>query len=352
MSGRVLVIGLGDLGRRFALALSGHDAVRDLVLGGRRRRAGRSLAALAAACGTARVRYESVDAARAEGVAGVISRVEPDLVLQCASLSSPWALHGRDDAAAQHLRRAGFAAQLPAQLPLLASVMRGVREAGWEGPVVNASYPEVTHAVCAAHDLAPTVGIGNVSMIAARVKALLRERTPNAGQIRVLGHHAHVTPVVTSTPPADAPAPCVYVGDPPTRRDALAFAGAPIQSDRHLNALTVATALPVVAALLPGGTAYRGSVPAPHGLPGGYPVVIEERAIRLDLPAGLSRDEATAFHRECARRDGVAEIEADGTIHFTEACRRHLYAVDPKLAEPLTLADARARFRRLRACLS
>lgn len=348
---RILIIGLGDVGRRFALALSGHEVVHELVLAGRNSQDGLSLAALAAACGTSHVRYESVDAARADRVAKVISRVEPDLVLQCASLLSPWALQGRRDAAARHLRNAGFAAQLPAQLPLLASVMRGVRTAGWDGPVVNASYPDVTHTVCAAHDLAPTVGVGNVSMIAARVESLLRERG-QVGPVRVLGHHAHVTPVVTSTPADDVPAPCVYVGDPPTRRDALAFAGPPIQSNQHLNALTVATALPVIAALLPGGSSYRGSVPAPHGLPGGYPVVIEEGAVRLDLPAGLSRDEAVTFHGECARRDGVAEIEADGTIHFTEACRRHLHAVDPELAEPLTLAGARARFQQLQECLS
>jgi hypothetical protein len=111
--------------------------------------------------------------------------------------------------------------------------------------------------------------------------------------------------------------------------------------------VTAASSLPVLEALLPGAAPLRWSTPAPHGLPGGYPVVVSREAVELDLPPGLDREGAVRFNEQTARGDGVDRIDADGTVHFTEACREAVAAVAPDLAEPLQIAALEERAARL-----
>ena len=49
--------------------------------------------------------------------------------------------------------------------------------------------------------------------------------------------------------------------------------------------------------------------------------------------------------------DGVERIDDDGTVHFTEAVRAAVAAVDPGLAEPLEIGDLEARADRLDTAL-
>src|ERR1044071_416094 len=116
MSARVLIAGLGDLGERLAFGLANLQEVGELVLAGRAREEGPPFAALLATCGTARVRFVPLDAADQPAVERLLRQERPDLVVQCASLFSPWLIPGRSDPAAAALQRAGFALQLPAQL--------------------------------------------------------------------------------------------------------------------------------------------------------------------------------------------------------------------------------------------
>jgi hypothetical protein len=201
--------------------------------------------------------------------------------------------------------------------------------------------------------LAPEVGIGNATMILARVRAALRDQGAPTPLARVLAHHAHVTPVILASPPEDpADRPRVFIGEAGEAADHLAFVGPPLASDRSLNALSAASGLPLLRALLPGAPALRTSAPGPRGLPGGYPVRVEAGRVELDLPSGLALAAAVEAQRRWARRDGVERIEPDGTVLFTEQARHALARIDPRLAEPLAPHDARARCERLLSALA
>jgi hypothetical protein len=71
-------------------------------------------------------------------------------------------------------------------------------------------------------------------------------------------------------------------------------------------------------------------------LPGGYAICVRRKSIELDLPAGISRDEAVEFNNLCARADGVEGIESDGTLIYTEDARRTAKPFCAELAEPLS----------------
>ena len=66
----------------------------------------------------------------------------------------------------------------------------------------------------------------------------------------------------------------------------------------------------------------RTHAPGVLGLPGGYPICVRRKSIELDLPAGISRDEAVEFNNLWARADGVEGIESDGTLIHAEDARR------------------------------
>lgn len=351
---RVLLVGLGDLGWRLALGLAGRREVGELVLAGRNDETGQPLAALAAACGSTRVRFVETDAEDPARLEALLRHERPDMVVNCASSISPWLVLGRDDPRSAALLAAGFAVQLPAQLLLLWNLMTAVREVGLDAPVVNASFPDLTHPVLAARGLAPTVGIGNAGMIRARVAALLRanRREQEIEGLRVLAHHAQLMPVVRAQAPAQGVTrPRIYLGEDGRREDDLAYAGPPLPARRELNALPAASGLPALVALLDPTQRLRTSLPGPSGLPGGYPVVIADGLVELDLPPGLDLDEAQDFQRKSARADGVERIDEDGTVHFTDTARAALEPFDPALVEPLDPTRLGERLERLRVFL-
>jgi hypothetical protein len=350
-----LIIGIGDLGERLAAGLASTGRVRRLVL------ASRSAAAVTAAAVTVASAYDCLaepvtcDATRPENVAALLTRTRPDLVVQCAAGRGPWALAGRDDAAARAVAAAGLALRLPYQLPVLLAVMRAVRDTGYAGPVANVSLPDVTGPILARLGLAPTIGLGNVSMMLLRVRAALRAAEPDGELplVRVIGHHSQLPGVMQAQEPADPGARCrVYVGEDGRQDDGLGYQAPALAPSIRYNQVTAAAAVPVLQALLPESAPLRWSVPAPAGLPGGYPARIAGGSVSLDLPPGTGRDEAIAFNEQMAHADGVERIDEDGTVYFTAACQDAVASLDPHLAAPLPVSDLQSRAARLDAALA
>lgn len=343
--GTVLIIGAGDLGERLTNLLAARPAVSRVVLAGRAAGTVNAIAATVAAGSERRVEGAVLDASRQEDVAELLTRLRPALVVQCASMRSPWALVGRDDPAARSVLAAGFALRLPFQLPIVMTVMRAARDAGYTGPVANLSYPDGTGPVLAALGLAPTVGLGNVGMILRRVRAALSAAAPGASLplVRVLGHHAQGPAAMRAEEPAPDERYRVYLGEEGTRDDSRAYRGGALAAGLRLNTLTAAAAMPVLEALLPDAGDLRWSTPAPGGLPGGYPVRIAGGVVTLDLPPDLELADAIAYNVRGGRGDGIERIDPDGTVHFTETCRAAVADLEPELGAPLAVGDVPAR---------
>jgi hypothetical protein len=218
--------------------------------------------------------------------------------------------------------------------------------------VVNASYPDVINPVLARLGKAPSVGIGNAGMIRARATAAALGGNP-AGDaprlIRVLGHHAHLDVVMHGSGEQPDDGPHVFLDEEGVRADHLAFASPPVPAGKVRNELVAATATPVIEALLPGGPRRRTTAPGPMGLPGGYPITLQNGWISLDLPARVSAAEAVALQQRWARRDGLDRIDPDGTVHLTEESQAVLRTLDPRLAEPLEMRHISQRVELLRA---
>jgi hypothetical protein len=340
---RVLVIGPGDMGVRIVAGLAVAPGVHELVLAG-----------VPATTGVA-ARFVEVDCTDQSAVEELLADSKPDVIVQCASLMSPWALMGRTDDVARAFASAGLAVALPMQLPVIRTVMSAVRATGFAGPVANLSFPDVTNVILDRLDLAPTIGLGNVTMQLLRVRDALRTQLgPDAELplVRVIGHHNQVYPVMRAEPPDDpADRVRVFLGEDGERADHLAYLGHPYEPGIVYNEVTAVACVDVVQALLPGAGATRISAPAPFGLPGGYPVVIEDGTITLDLPPGQELDEVVAWQTSIARNDGIESIAPDGTVTFTERAREAVAPIAPWLTDPLHPDDALERAARIRELL-
>lgn len=353
MAGRVLIVGLGDLGRRYADALAASGTPDALILAGGGRGRGPAIAGMIESCHGVRTSYRALDATSLEDTVALFRAERPDIVLQCGSLFSPWEILAGDDPFVVRLRSAGVGIQLPAQIPILLTVMRAVREAGLDCPVVNLSWPDGTNPIMAKLGLAPTLGLGNATMIWARVRAALgREGGGPIPPVRILGDASTLWACLTAERPEDPERGCrVYLGEDGRRDDSWAYRGHPLDSGAHLNALTCWSSLAVLLALLPGGAETCCSCPGVDGLYGGYPVRVAEGKVGFDLPPGVSLEEAVAFNHSLARDDGIAEVREDGTVIYTEAAQQVMADIDPVLAQPLAPDAALGRFGHLVAAL-
>ncbi len=359
MGASVLIIGAGDAGLKMAAGLVQSGCLRRLTLADLGQGRGPAAAGLLGSLGDCPVDFIELDGTRQGDVEAVLRRVKPDLLVQSASLLSPWLTIGRQDPVPLALAAAGLGVNLPAQLPVLTSVMRAVRTIDFSGPVANLSLPDITHPILRGRGLAPTIGLGNVSMQLLRVRAALRVQADKDAVaktvapsslplIRLVGHHKQVYGVMTAERPEDPEARVrVYLGEDGTRADDLAYEGFPLPAGIEYNVVTAASAIPVLLALLPGADPLRYSAPAPQGRPGGYPVRIAGGQVELDLPPGADLDEIVAFHQRMGRGDGVEEIAEDGTVSFTEAAKTAVAAVDPVLTEPLSPDDVAERYQLL-----
>ena len=92
----------------------------------------------------------------------------------------------------------------------------------------------------------------------------------------------------------------------------------PLPAGTGSHQLTAATVAALVDALI-GERPRHLHVPSPHGLPGGYPTVVSSGGIQIDLPSGVGLSEAVAVNERAAVFDGIAGVDADGTLHYTQS---------------------------------
>ncbi|WP_201360041.1 hypothetical protein [Dictyobacter formicarum] len=58
--------------------------------------------------------------------------------------------------------------------------------------------------------------------------------------------------------------------------------------------------------------------PAPNGLPGGYPVCVDECGVKVVLPEKMTLQDAIDINEAGLVLDGIGHIDEDGTVVFAE----------------------------------
>jgi hypothetical protein len=344
----LMLTGTGHLGGPLLHRLAAASQVDRIVAVGRDARRGAQrcnlarLTAMAAGRAVA-IEHRVVDVARPERVAEALDEVSPDLLVHTASLQTWWLADLFPAPARRALRATGYGVWLPLHLTLALSLMRGVQQAGYEGPVLNAAYPDVVNVVLGRVGKAPLAGLGNVDELVAKVRlGVADELGVPAAELDILlvAHHAlqrfafaAAAPAGDGEPPADGPGADGDAARPPfwlrvehqgvdvtergRARQALLRPSA-LPGGPAWGAFSAAAAASFVEALL-AGERRNEHAPGPRGLPGGYPVRVAGGKMELRQLAGVTLEEAVAINQRSHRFDGVETIRDDGTVVFTES---------------------------------
>jgi len=337
----VMMIGAGDLGVRIADMLIRRGKVREMTLVDLPGGGGAKAAEYMAACNTITINFEGINCLDTSKVEDAIRRRKPDLIVFGASLRTSETVMRATDPRGKAMWKAGMGVQIPFQIPILLSVMRAVKAAAPDTPVANATVPDVCHKILHAGGLAPAAGLGNPGIMQLRIQAnMVRSGTPAAElpEIRIIGGFSYTVPVMFGQNPGDtSKEPMVFLGSDGTRATSdIIYAGEDLINILPVNYVTALAALPVIEALLLDGEECQTNSPGAFGLFGGYPVKIVNHKIEMDLPAGVTEEEAIKFNEASIPVIGVERFDDDGTIHYSDAAKSTMAeaGVDPRLTEP------------------
>lgn len=328
----IMLVGMGDLSAKVLTMLLSDPATNRVVLAGRDTEAIRRRGNLALFTATNLGHHGSVDTVHmdlgnVEATAQTLATVRPDIVFMGGSLQSWRVITGLPRKTFEELDEAQFGPWLPMHLTLNHLLMQAVKASAIDTRVVNASFPDAVGPVLDKVGLAPTIGVGNVANIVPALTHgsahLLGVRAADV-EVRLIAQHyfSHYVPRF-----GDA-------GNGAYHLDVSTKDGASAEVDHHAlfaqldnrlkrlggidgQLLTASSAVRVLHGMAT-DSGVLAHAPAPGGLPGGYPVRVHRDGATLDLPEGLTAQEAVRLNEVCQQADGIARIDEDGTVHFTE----------------------------------
>ena len=255
------------------------------------------------------------------------------MLVQCASYQSPYEHVTAPSAWTELLRTAGFGIALPLQAAPLLDVVETVHKAAPDCLVVNACFPDAVNPVLTEIGYPVLCGIGNISTISTAVAAEIGHE--NHGELHLLAHHVHLHA------PADAADEARVWCDGTERHDVNDLLSRMRSIRRNeLNGIGAHAAARLLEALVTGATVDT-HVPAPLGLPGGYPVRVHDGRVELRLPDGIDTATAVAWNQRMTALDGI-DVDGD-RVHLPEAINEHA----PDLADGFPVADLRQACTRL-----
>jgi hypothetical protein len=312
MDSTILIIGSGSLARAISYSLAvllsrphrvivcarSRDQLNEIIYVSRAK----------AASVQSPVTFDSVEFETESGDAGkLLSSIQPDVVVNCASYYSPWEGIHQPSSWTQLLRSAGFGFTLPLQSAFAIKFAKAVAGHSRQVIFINGCYPDAVNPLLRGLDLPVFCGIGNIALLAATLRSSLRLKPQQ--RVQVMAHHLHLY-----TPKPGVDEAQAWVDGKPCEN-----VGSLLASQRASTGLEVNKVIGCTAAVLLRDIIDRRDVethvPGPFGLPGGYPVRIAGERMELNLPADLSECEAIAWNEKIAVADGV-KILPRGYVEF------------------------------------
>ena len=261
-----------------------------------------------------------------DGTADIIRKIQPSVVINCTVMHTWHLIRQLPEDIYTRISSAALGAWLPCQLTLAMNLAKAIKASGVDTHYINTSLSCLTNPVLGKIGLAPTIGIGNVDLVAPAVTTYIsqQENVPrNSIDLYLVCHHQHwVYPREAGYLP-NAPywMKVMIDGKDITERldtdkvmyDAVKLYPPGIDFTTVSASSTIKNLYALIFDLN-----LRTHSPAPNGLPGGYPVRLNANGSEVVLPEEISLKEAIQINQKAAALDGVEEIKADGTVVFAD----------------------------------
>jgi hypothetical protein len=344
-AGTILLFGTGVFAQRIAcdIAATARHPVQ-LVLAGRN---GDRLDWLKTACNARAATFGTgvhtraivADLASAEAITPAVAAARPDVVVQVASVQGSAIIAQRADAWSRLVAEGGLSATAVFQALLSARVGKAMRAAAPNAVLVNGCFPDVVNTMLAALGLPVACGVGNVGILSACFGGALGPG--GLERVKVLAHYQTIGAWRRpATERAGHPPPRVWIDDTEVADVHARFAALRLTPEPAIE-VSGSASVPLLVAMATRGTTLTAHAPGALGLPGGYPVRWADGALALDLPSGLSREDAVAWNRGFEARNGLL-VSPEGRVTYTGVLQARLHALAPSLAVGFALHELEA----------
>jgi len=340
MTPDILITGTGLFAARMALdiAATAREPVTVLIAGRNRMRlawlrtAGNARAAM---FGTpARFASRHIDLL-ADGASDALIRTcRPRLLVQAASIQTSSVISESGSRWSDLVADGGLSATAVFQALISARIAAAISRHWPDTRLINCCFPDVVNGMLVAMGHQVLCGTGNVAILS-NVFHGAREHLP-AGTLRVLAHYQCLAPW-RRAPDArtGARAPRVFIDNVEIADPFTAFAHCQLTPEPAIE-ISGASGVTLMLALI-AGRSWQGHAPAPHGLPGGYPVRLHDGQLTLDLPASVSEPDAIAWNGAFERANGLTVD--DGQVHYRGRLRTLLGEAGWAHADGFALTD-------------
>ncbi|CAN5660247.1 hypothetical protein BH09PSE5_BH09PSE5_28740 [soil metagenome] len=288
--------------------------------------------------------YAVMDMGSVDTIAEGLSKWQPTVVVQSASLQSPWSVEGRGSGWSALVNDAGFGLTVAFQAMFPVRTAMALQAIGSDAAFVNTCYPDVVNQVLRARGLPIMCGVGNIAIFSSAIQGTMPPS--ERADIRVLGAHYHL--VEWRKPGAERSGTPVRVWKGETELDGIEDAYRHIQLPyRDLNVISGSAAVPVLLALSGKGDV-ESHVPGPGGLPGGYPVKVSTKSVQLNLPKAISEPQAIEWCRQFEAFDG-ASVSSEGRVWYHPQAKAAVAKHDAAIAEGFHVNDLEVAYEALAA---
>jgi hypothetical protein len=328
---RVLLVGTGNVGGHILEFLARDPRPLELIIGDINEERARHLANNAA-IGAAHhglhpiFRTRKIDLNYIDQTAQFIEELKPSAVINCAVMHTWHLIRKLPPEVYGRLSAATLGAWLPVQLTLAYKLALAIKEAGVQTHYINTSLSCLTNPVLGRVGLAPTIGIGNVDLIAPAIQTLVANRlsVPRGNiTIYLVAHHQHWVYPREAGYKRGAPyyLKVMFAGQDITQSldtDRLMYDAVKLYPPGiEFTTVSASSTIKNLMALVFDMGIITHS-PGPNGLPGGYPVRLSAKGAEVVLPEDITLNEAVQINEEAQRYDGVERIEEDGTVVFAD----------------------------------
>ena len=327
---RVLLIGMGDIGKQVLNFLVRDPKCPELLVGeynedfGRRR--------VNAAISNAnvmgmypKVSFKKMDLSKIDETAQILADFQPDVVINGTVMQTWHVIRQLPKEQYEALSRGTLGMWMPGQVALGYRLMLAIKQAGIKTRVINTSMSCESNPMLASVGLAPDIGIGNVELLQPGCRSVVAEKLGepiSSIQVYLVAHHVwwvcHREANIK-----EGPFWMKIMHNDKDVTNQFDTKQVLIASDELYNpgpdftVISAASCIKNMYALMDPVGIYTHS-PAPEGLPGGYPVFISDKGARLALPEGITREEAIRINEESQYLDVIAKIEQGGKVTYSD----------------------------------
>ena len=270
--------------------------------------------------------FKKIDLFDVEGTAQILKEEQPSVICSLASLGAWWVTRLLPNEVYKKISPIG--PWIPFHFTLAYKLMQAVKKSGIKTNVVNGAYPDLTNVILGKVNLQPVCGGGNMDLGASRLRKIVAaERKVPVRDVQVLavGHHGTFYTAKMDGPSwyriiaaGEDVSPEFPVKTIARLYDKYGYANMTSFPGPLVDQMKTASSfLKITLAIYYDTCELIQCLPAPNGLPGGYPCILGAQGAKVNLP-GISMREAVKINEDGGKIDGIEKVKSDGTVVFVE----------------------------------